>query len=245
MVTPPDDSDKGEAFLRTLTEHERWLSAYVYTLIARPADADDIVQECKAVRWKQFSSFETGTNFRAWARTIALHQVLNFRPLGETPPYSTQDAAFIEAIAAEVERRSDPFDRKADGLKLCLRKLPEAHRALVLWRYYENNDVEEIAVKSGRTATPASGDDGLRPDQTRRLAEFWLPRGASGAPFSVRSPEIASFLKNDTNGIASFVIVRETSETDPSGRVHAFASKEHPSARPPRCASAELVSVSR
>jgi hypothetical protein len=49
----------------------------------------------------------------------------------------------------------------------------------------------------------------------------------------VRSPEIAAFLKNDTNGIASFVIVRETSETDPSGLVHAFASKEHPSARPP------------
>lgn len=80
---------------------------------------------------------------------------------------------------------------------------------------------------------PASDDEGLRPEQTRRLAEFWLPRGASGAPFSVRSAEIAAFLKNDTNGIASFVIVRETSETDPSGLVHAFASKEHPSARPP------------
>jgi len=80
---------------------------------------------------------------------------------------------------------------------------------------------------------PASVDNGLQPDQTRRLAQFWLPRGASGAPFSVRSPEIAAFLKNDTNEIASFVIVRETSETAPSCLVHAFASKEHPSARPP------------
>ncbi len=151
MVTPPDDSDTGEAFLRTLAEHERWLSAYVYTLVARLADADDILQECKVVMWKRFSTFEPGTNFRAWARTIALHQVLNFRRSEKRRPYSTQDAAFIEAIAAEVERRSDHFDRKADGLKLCLRKLPEAHRAIVLWRYYEDNGIEEIAAKSGRT----------------------------------------------------------------------------------------------
>ena len=33
--------------------------------------------------------------------------------------------------------------------------------------------------------------------------------------------------------LVSFLIVRETGETDPSGLAHGFASKEHPTARPP------------
>lgn len=80
---------------------------------------------------------------------------------------------------------------------------------------------------------PGATDDGLVAGSTRKLAEFWIPRGGSGGPLTVRSEELAAFLRADTNGLATFVIVRETGETDQSGLVHAFASKEHPSARPP------------
>ncbi len=82
-------------------------------------------------------------------------------------------------------------------------------------------------------SAPGSLDAGLDPARTRKLAEFWIPRGGSGGPLTVRSDEITSFLRADTNGLATFVIVRETSESDPSGLVHAFASKEHPTGRPP------------
>ena len=61
------------------------------------------------------------------------------------------DEAFIEAVAAEIDRRADALDRRADALRQCLHKLPEAHRKLVVWRYYEDSGVEEIAVKSERT----------------------------------------------------------------------------------------------
>lgn len=150
--TPPDARDHGETFLRTLAEHERWLAAYVYSLVARPADADDILQECKIVLWRQFARFEAGTNFRAWARTIALHQILNYRRAEQRRPESAHERAFIEAVAAEMELRSDQFDRKAEGLRHCLRKLPEAHRAIVLARYYEGQEIEQIAARSNRTA---------------------------------------------------------------------------------------------
>lgn len=79
---------------------------------------------------------------------------------------------------------------------------------------------------------PGAGDD-LDPARFRRLAEFTLPRGASGAPFAVGSKALNEFLKSDTNGLATFVLVRETGETEAAGLVHAFASKEHPTARPP------------
>lgn len=149
-ATNPDD--RGELFLRTLAEHERWLAAYVYSLVSRVADADDILQECKVTLWKQFSSFTPGTNFRAWARTIALHQILNYRRSEQRRPWSPADQAFIEAVAGEIERRGDQLERQSDGLRHCLQKLPEAHRAIVVSRYYEDRSIDEIAAQSGRTA---------------------------------------------------------------------------------------------
>lgn len=82
-------------------------------------------------------------------------------------------------------------------------------------------------------SSPACIDEGLAATQTRKLAEFWIPRGGSGGALTVRGDQLAEFIRQDTNGLVSFVIVRETGESDPSGLVHAFASKEHPTARPP------------
>ena len=148
---PADADERGERFLRTLAEHERWLATYVYSLVPRPADADDILQECKVTLWKQFGTFTPGTNFRAWSRTIALHQILNYRRAEQRRPWSPLDQQFIESVAGEIERRGDQLDRKADGLRACLRKLPEPHRAIVLSRYYEERSIEEIATQSGRS----------------------------------------------------------------------------------------------
>lgn len=149
--TPPDSTENTEAYLRLLNQHDRWLATYVYSLVSRPADAEDILQEAKVTMWKHFGSFQAGSNFRAWARKIATNQILNYRRSEQRRPSSTLDDEFIEAVAAEIDRRADTLDHKADALRLCLRKLPEAHRKIVVWRYYEDCGVEEIAEKSERT----------------------------------------------------------------------------------------------
>lgn len=88
--------------------------------------------------------------------------------------------------------------------------------------------------KEARWASlPACTDEGPNLNQARKLAEFWIPRGGSGGPLPVRSEALADFIHHDTNGLVSFLIVRETGETDSNGLAHGFASKEHPTARPP------------
>jgi ferric-dicitrate binding protein FerR (iron transport regulator) len=82
-------------------------------------------------------------------------------------------------------------------------------------------------------ATPGCADSGPNPEQTRRIAEFWIPRGGRSGLISLGGAALAEFLRADSNGIVSFLLVRETSESDPSGLAHGFASKEHPTARPP------------
>jgi RNA polymerase sigma-70 factor (ECF subfamily) len=149
---PPDSTELTEAYLRLLTQHDRWLAAYVYSLVPRAADADDILQEVKVTMWKHFGRFEAGSNFQAWARKIATNQILNYRRAEQRRPHSELEEAFIEAVAAEIDRRAEVLDQRADALRLCLQKLPEPHRKLILWRYYEDCGVEEIAQKSERSA---------------------------------------------------------------------------------------------
>lgn len=148
---PATGTGRDEAYLRLLAQHERAIAAYVYSLVNSPADAADILQECKLSMWRLFDRFEPGTDFRAWGRKIAIHQILNFRRAAKRRPDSPLDQAFIEAVAAELDRRSELLDRKADVLRLCLRKLPEPHRAIIVWRYYDECDIDEIAAKSQRT----------------------------------------------------------------------------------------------
>lgn len=80
---------------------------------------------------------------------------------------------------------------------------------------------------------PAFDDGGSIEGQSHRLAEFWIPRGGSGAPLTVRGDALAAFVRERRGKLATFVIVRETGETDTTGLVHAFASKEHPTSLPP------------
>lgn len=82
-------------------------------------------------------------------------------------------------------------------------------------------------------ATPGCNEEGPVASQTRRLAEFWISRGGGMSSITVRGSALADFIRADSNGLVSFLIVRETGETDPNGLAHGFASKEHSSARPP------------
>ena len=50
---------------------------------------------------------------------------------------------------------------------------------------------------------------------------------------TARSTAMTDFIRDAEDGLATFVIVRETGELEKQGLVHAFASKEHPSAQAP------------
>jgi len=145
-----DETSSGERFLRTLAEHETALAAYIRCLVNH-SDADDILQETKIVLWRKFAEFTEGTDFRAWARTVALHQILNYRRKEKRRSNVHLDESFIEVLAAEMERRSAYLDATLDHLEHCLQKLSETHRMIVLARYYQKDDIDTIAGRMGRS----------------------------------------------------------------------------------------------
>lgn len=67
----------------------------------------------------------------------------------------------------------------------------------------------------------------------QRLAEFEIAKGSSHGLIEVSSPELLDFVETQAGELATFLLVRETGEHDDQGLVHAFASKEHPTAPAP------------
>ena len=71
---------------------------YIAGLLAGEDGVDDLAQETGLFLWQKRTDFVPGTNFRAWARTIALHLVLNHRRAEQRRPF----AVTISGVVAEA-----------------------------------------------------------------------------------------------------------------------------------------------
>ena len=69
--------------------------------------------------------------------------------------------------------------------------------------------------------------------KAKLLGHFEIAQGINHGTRSLRSGELRDFLNTDTNGIATFILCRATDETQRTGLVHAFATKESNSRTPP------------
>ncbi len=138
--------DRTQEFLELLTQHDRALSVYVYSLVPNSVDADDILQQTKMTLWRCFDQFETGTHFLAWARKTAFHQVLTFRRQKKREHLPLSDET-LELLHHEVEKLGDQGETRREALQACLSRLPVAHRQMVMLRYFQDLEIEQVASR--------------------------------------------------------------------------------------------------
>lgn len=150
MDSSTPETDRTTEFLTLLTQHDRSLGVYVHAMVPSSADADDILQQTKMVMWKNFGQFEPGTNFLAWARKVAFHQILGYRRQRKKA-HLPLDEDVLEAVHHEVSRLAGEHDHRREALQACLHKLPGEHRQLVLLRYYEDLEVDQVASRISST----------------------------------------------------------------------------------------------
>lgn len=75
--------------------------------------------------------------------------------------------------------------------------------------------------------------DSIAENTAVRLAEFEIRKGSPNTLIEVESDAFRDFLRTRDGEIVHLMLVRETGESDQQGLVHAFASKEHPTAPAP------------
>jgi RNA polymerase sigma-70 factor (ECF subfamily) len=139
--------DRG-ALVPLLTGVHNQLLAYILALLGNRQDAEDVLQRTSLVLWQKFDQFEPGSDFLAWACTIAFYEVRNFRRISGRDRLRFDDA-LLETLSSE--RRGD-LARSADrmqALEHCLGKLDEASRGLIRRVYGGREEIKRIAGEMG------------------------------------------------------------------------------------------------
>jgi RNA polymerase sigma-70 factor (ECF subfamily) len=139
-----------EEFAGLYGAHQRAVVMYLSSLLPTQADVDDVLQEASVVLWREFSTFQSGTNFRAWAFRVAFNQVRAWRKKQQRDRLLFSEE-FLTAIAEELNAEQEFFDRRLQLMSQCLESLPPRHRELLALRYHHGHSVDVLAERFGKS----------------------------------------------------------------------------------------------
>ena len=146
----PMDNSQTDRFLKLFLAHQKLIYTSILVLVPNDADADDLLQETASVMWRKFDEFEEGSNFAAWAVSIARYQVLNFRKKRRGKEIQLSDN-ILELIAEQVLPKLNSYlDTRLSALEVCLNKLAERDRTLIQMRYEKDITIKEISKRAKR-----------------------------------------------------------------------------------------------
>ncbi|MCC5905665.1 MAG: sigma-70 family RNA polymerase sigma factor [Balneolaceae bacterium] len=144
---------KQQDFNEEIIPHLDALYNFGLRLTSDPNDAEDLVQDTIVKAYRFFSSYEKGTNAKAWLfRILKNSYINNYRKKSKKPQEVDYDevATFYETIRAERTETSDLEDKMFrelidDDLSNALDSIPEDFRTVVLLCDVEDFTYEEIA----------------------------------------------------------------------------------------------------
>ncbi len=141
--------ERQEEFVRLLNASHGRLLRFVISLVSRRQDAEDILQRASITMWRRFHDFRTGSDFLAWATTVASYEVKNFRRVSGRSRLEFDDE-LVAQLAEDRVQDLQHADARLDALEECVRQLDEESRRLVDAVYSRGEEVKEMAQKEGR-----------------------------------------------------------------------------------------------
>lgn len=122
---------------------------FILILVANHNDADDIMQETSVVMFEKFNTFQLGSDFFAWAKTIAKYQVLNYLKKNKRNKEVVFNQKMIDLIDLESRERITKQDEWIEALRSCVALLSNEERQLLHVRYFEKDSIKVIADRLG------------------------------------------------------------------------------------------------
>jgi len=144
--------EKSKLFLPLFIRFERRLYAYIFTLVPRRADADDLLQETSLVLWDKFNASGPPDDFLAWGRRIAYHKVLDFYKKSRRSQ-ARLSQVFLERLAESAAEASlvPQLEDRREALAGCVEKLSPQSRELLTYRFTEGATTQTTAERVGRS----------------------------------------------------------------------------------------------
>lgn len=147
--------DTTERFVQQLIGCQTRVYTYILSLLGDRDLADEVLQETNLVLWRKADEFEPGTEFGAWACTVARYQVLAQRQKLARDKLVFDDDV-LDLVAERAAQRLADVPARQRALRRCLSTLSEDQRKMLLARYAEDGSVARIADELGRSAPSVS-----------------------------------------------------------------------------------------
>jgi RNA polymerase sigma-70 factor (ECF subfamily) len=139
-------------FSQLVTESQKRLYAYIFSLTGHSASSWDILQETNLVLWAKREEFKEGSNFNAWSHTVARFQVMAFLRDKSREPLSLLTPEIFEKLEAETEPEQELLEAKLRTLNQCLGQLAPAASKIIHWHYEEKLSLKQIGTNLSMTA---------------------------------------------------------------------------------------------
>lgn len=150
MEDNPAPSDHTLQVQRLFVQHQQVVLYYVLTIEPNLGEAQDIVQETFLTVTRKAATYQLGTNFPAWACTIARYQALQAQR-NRVRAAARLDDDVLEMLYGEEAPPSELLGPRTEALKRCLGKLAPKAADLIRRRYHLGQMPEDIAPAVGWT----------------------------------------------------------------------------------------------
>lgn len=147
----PLSSERQEEFVVLLNDAHALLLRYVLSLLGNRQDAEDVLQRASVVMWRRFGTFEKGSDFVAWATTVAFYEVRNFQRVTGRSRLEFDDE-LMQTLAAERAVQVKQWSARMEALEVCVQKLDADSRELVDAVYIGGVAPGKWAEEHGRAA---------------------------------------------------------------------------------------------
>jgi RNA polymerase sigma-70 factor, ECF subfamily len=178
LSSAPLSGERQEEFIRQLNGSHALLLRYVRSLGLNRHDAEDVLQRAGITMWRRFASFDAGTDFLAWATTVAFYEVKNFqRATGRSR--LTFDDELMRVLAAERALDLKRMSPRREALDACLERLDGESRRLVEAIYVEEKSAAAVAEERGLALQTIYNQLGLLRRALARCVERRLTEGSA------------------------------------------------------------------
>jgi RNA polymerase sigma-70 factor (ECF subfamily) len=139
-----------EEFILELTQVQQLLFGFLFKRLADREQAREVLQRTNLVLCRKADNYEPGTNFKAWAMTVANYEVMAYRKtqVRERLVFTDEVDAMI---GPDEEGRSFAQADRVAHLSHCLKSMSLKNRELLDWRYQGERTMEKIAEDIGST----------------------------------------------------------------------------------------------
>jgi RNA polymerase sigma-70 factor, ECF subfamily len=150
MGNSPDPSEHTLQVQRLFVQHQQVVLYYVLTIEPNLGNAQDIVQETFLTISHKAATYTLGTNFPAWACTVARYQALQFQR-SRAKSEARLDDDVMEMLYGTEDPKPEILGPRTEALKKCLGKLAPKAAELIRRRYHLGEMPEMIAERIGWT----------------------------------------------------------------------------------------------